>query len=212
MTVSSVRGIAKDIATRRQDAVIPGTTTNSARNQAFQQKLASASKQVKSTSPNAIAQRSTAMQSNTKTEGPRSTPTHVSVSAQTMNRKHIDTRGLVQAQELAARALAARKRIRQFKKTTPKELRKTVFQITKDQGLSLVDIWSNNKERSVTLIVDQPGYSRTKFVIDYEDSMWQVEIRADLDSDTESLVAGEEALKTRFDAAELGLVNLAENR
>ena len=84
----------------------------------------------------------------------------------------------------------------------------SIFKQVADMGVGLLDAWVDNANRSVTVIVDQPGFLPTRFEVECQGSTWQVTIRADSDQDAERLLRESDQLHERFEEADLGKVVL----
>ena len=212
MSVSNVKGLAPETAALRKDAVVTGVPATGARRQAFQAKFAAVEKRLTSTNSEPARRSSNRNQTSATQSRSRSTSATVSQSPQMTASKSIDTRGLAQVPRCTPRTLAAIERMRRFKKMTPRALREKIFRLTTDLGLTLLDVWNDTTQQSVTLIVKQSGYSATRFVVEYDDTTWHVAIHADRKCDTDSLITEGEALQERFDAVSLGAVDLAVPR
>lgn len=81
-----------------------------------------------------------------------------------------------------------------------------------ERGLILLDVWSDEANQSVTLVVEQNGYSETQLVIAHDKTKWQVAIRASSDCDEMQLLGASEALQERFASLGLGEVALSSGR
>ncbi|MGI9219854.1 MAG: hypothetical protein ACR2QS_02335 [Woeseiaceae bacterium] len=207
MNISNVRGLRRGVPAQSQDAVV-AATPNAARQESFRAKLAKADNRLSRSADDRMAHSPKRTRNEQHTEKTGTTNGKNAVGKPLASNRNIDVRDAKPAQ--AYRSISGNRRLRKLQKSLPKRLRSKLSQLVSDQGLTMVDAWQDNEENSVTLIVDQEGHSRTKFVVEYEDTTWNVEVRSTAESDTEILLAARDALEERFNTADLGPVTLAK--
>lgn len=210
MSILVVKGMARDRPTLRSDSVIPGGIADSARSQSFQAKLADAGKQHQRIANRSANRRPGAKQSQQAPTSLTTTESRSDAARQATDRQSLKRRDVAQAGQYEARAAAARRRLRRFRKTTAKDFQKRLTRLMSDLGLTLVDVWRDASRTAVTLVVDQPGHSRIQFVIECNDASWLVTVRSDANEDTNALLAAGDSLQSRFDNASLGRVSLTK--
>lgn len=189
--------------------MIAGMPATVARQQAFQAKLAAAG-----TRPTAATAEPAERRPSRKTVSVSRAKTPIKSADSAVHRPTIprerssDTRV---RQQLTPPPDVAR-RIRRLKTSTPGHVRRKIFQLAAERGLTLLDVWSDAANHSVTLVVDQNGYSETQFVIEHDKTTWRVTVYARLHCDSKNLLAEREALQARFTTLGLGYVALSLGR
>ncbi|MGI9232103.1 MAG: hypothetical protein ACR2RD_00595 [Woeseiaceae bacterium] len=210
MNISAIKGLSKDVLTVRRDAIAPAAAVESERRQAFQAKLANAGKQLQRNNPrvNRDLIRNRGEEKSTPPSRVAPGPTSPGVSA--ANNRRIDPPRLATTNQQALLRVSAERRLRLYRKSTSKKFRRKLSHVMADLGLTLIDVWADASKNSVTVLIDQPGYSRTRFVIGSGCEAWHVEIYADATGDAEKLRAEESALRQRFAEAQLGHVAVSK--
>lgn len=210
MSIRSVRGTAADVPSHRPNAVVPGTSVTNLRSNRFQAKLAVAGEQMQKSGANSVRGSSKRMAEGKPGEASRepSRPTAAPTTAlrQAAGNRSVEIQSLAQPQRHIAPSQLSRQRRRQFQKATPKHLRDRLSRLATEFGFTVTDVFTDAANREVTLIVDESGYSRTRFVIECDDAAWTVGIHTQAASDADDLLSGAEELQRRFDKAGLGPV------
>jgi len=210
MSIRSVKGTVNDAPMHRSNAVVPGTNVASLRGNRFQARLTVAGEQMQKSGANSVRGTSKGIAEGKPGEASRepSRPTAAKTTAlrQAAGNGNLEIQSLVQPQRHIAPSQLSRQRRRQFQKATPKHLRDRLSRLAIEFGLTVTDVFTDVANREVTLIVDESGYSRTRFVIECEDTTWKVGIHAEAASDADDLLSGADELQRRFDKAGLGPV------
>lgn len=200
--------MANDLPARRQGAVVPGVNSHNVRRSTFQAKLAVAGEQMQSGRAKSDRRAAEARRTNAVANQSRPTAVKTSASGYVASNRYVQTQGLASPHRQIGLLPAARQRLRRFNKSTPKQLRESLSHLATEFGLTVIDVRSDIEKQAVVLIIDQPGYSRTRFIVECVDAVWQVDIEAGQQSDAHYLQGKGEALQERFERARLGPVML----
>lgn len=208
MAISNVKGLSANAASVRQDAVIAGVPATPVRQRVFEARFAAAANNLAAATP-----RSTDRASISKRASVSESKASIASNQVTRERMPKDCRRdqrFVAAQEAqnSVRAPTQAQRLRQFRKTTPRYVRRKLFGLVEELGLTLVDLWSDVSGHAVTLVVQQDGWSETQFVIEHDKTTWRVAVHAAVEIDSDTLLNQGTDLQARFDAADLGVVVL----
>lgn len=206
MNVSNLKGLAKEIQRHRPDTLVPGAAVHSSRRQEFQAKISAAGKQLESRDPGSVKRDSTTKAKQQSDGRLNAKPGATLPVPQSVNGQRAAKCEIVRTQRHGSSLAAALQRKRHIRKLLPKRVREKMLRLTDQLGLTLADASFDASQQSVTLIIEQPGFSKTQFVIECEDTMWHVNIRSDDRRDTDSLQANRDALQERFNVLRLGSV------
>ena len=207
MSISKLSGLAPDTGARPPGVVITGVTA--AGRQAFQAKLVEAGKPLANINARQtanVASRQPPSAEQTKT------PPNASGCVKAYQAVPGEKRDITPAQRDVGRPGAVAQRMRRFRSSTPKNVRKKTFQLAAELSLTLVDVWTDSTGCTVTLIVEQDGYAETRFEIENDGTKWWVAIHSERDHDQFILLREEGRLQARFDEVSLGRVSVAPFR